>query len=123
MLRDAKEFKKSMLEAKHELELELTPAGWRRAGAPGARRPPSPSRPRAPSLRRRPAHVGDAPRPRVRPAHGEIWRRSRGFANLRDQGLSRPGVRGRARGVAGPALNGAPVPYAGPRPPTRARVT
>ena len=46
MLRDAKEFKKAMLEAKHELELELTrptmPPVRAAEPAPAARRPRTP---------------------------------------------------------------------------------
>ena len=83
MLRDAKDFKKAMLEAKHELELELHAA---------RRWPPIRAAERGPG----PAPVAPAPAPgrRTAPAvrHGRRGRgaRSRASADLRDQGAITP---------------------------------
>ena len=96
-LRDAKEFKKAMLEAKHELELELgrptmppmrTHGGRHvdvRAGrgarpGPGGRQPPASPAPSA---------VDDAPTAPV-PAPDDISASLARLTNLRDQGLITP---------------------------------
>ena len=86
MLRDAKEFKKAMLEAKHELELELArPDDGRRCGPPTVRRARPRARPaagrRARARRARPHRPSDdAARPPRSPAPDEVSARSPGSA-------------------------------------------
>jgi hypothetical protein len=92
-LRDAKDFKKAMLEAKHELELELgrpTTPPMRTtetitttpAPAPVAEAPARPASPAPPA-------VDDAPTTPV-PAPDDISASLARLANLRDQGLITP---------------------------------
>ncbi len=95
MLRDAKEFKKAMLEAKHELELELSPPddaadADHGDGHADVRARPAP--PRLPPHARDPGAVGGGRRPDgPGAAHPTTSRRpSRGSTNLRDQGLITP---------------------------------
>ena len=102
MLRDAKDFKKAMLEAKHELELELTrpimaPLRVPDAGMGSAQAaPPPPAAP--PPLAPPPAPVAPpaapvAPRPPVAPAPvspADVTASLDRLGNLRDQGLITP---------------------------------
>ena len=94
MLRDADDFKRAMLDAKHELELELSGAGRcrrRRCGprrriagrAADGRRPPPPHRPR-PRPPPAPAAAA-APRPSQMSAD-EVTRTLASLADLRDRG-------------------------------------
>ena len=98
MLRDAKDFKKAMLEAKHELELELSrptmPPPLRAAApGPGAGAPPGRAAPRA---RRRPPRWTRPTRSRTR---------SRAWPTCATRAIITPrGVRGEEGGAARPAL-------------------
>ena len=82
MLRDAKDFKKAMIEAKHELEIEVA-----RPVMPPIRSEPAPAA-AAPSRRRR------RPRPRAAapaaPASTDIGAALDRLGDLRDRGLITP---------------------------------
>jgi len=96
-LRDAKEFKKAMLEAKHELEMEIgrpvmpPMRAAESAAAPAAEPVPALAPPPAspPPASPAPSAVDDAPTAPV-PAPDEISASLARLANLRDQGLITP---------------------------------
>jgi hypothetical protein len=82
MLRDADDFKRAMLEAKHELELELS----------GARPLPSPPLRAAPvgSAAPAPAAASPEPAPRADMTPDELTRTLASLADLRDRGAISP---------------------------------
>ena len=89
MLRDAKDFKKAMLEAKHELEIELTRPVMpplRAEPAPVALAGPVRGRPHRP----RPAPTGARPRRPRRPPRSTGRHGARRLADLRDRGAITP---------------------------------
>ena len=97
-LRDAKEFKKAMLEAKHELELELgrptmppmrTTETVTTTSAPAPAAEPAPAPAAAPPATPAPSAVDDAPTTPV-PAPDDISASLARLTNLRDQGLITP---------------------------------
>ena len=87
MLRDAKDFKKAMIEAKHELEIEVGAARSCRRSAPS--RLPSPPHPsRRPRRRPRPLRPPRLSRPRT--ASNDIGAALDRLGDLRDRGLITP---------------------------------
>jgi hypothetical protein len=76
MLRDADGFKRAMLDAKHELELELS----------GARPMPGPAIRTGPPAQPAPAPAAPAPDPAPKMSADEITRTLASLADLRDRG-------------------------------------
>lgn len=84
MLRDAKEFKKAMLEAKHELELELNRATTPPVRAQAAAPAPAPAA--APEATPAPAPVAAPATPEIDTAE-EVADALKGLGDLRDRGI------------------------------------
>ena len=105
MLRDAKDFKKAMIEAKHELEIEVG-----RPAMPPIRTEPAAAAAPGTRLAGVPARPPPAPRPRSaphrpRPSSDEIAAALGRLGDLRDRGADHArGVRGQEGGAARPAL-------------------